>query len=113
MKPAEEYLRAKVVGGKMLPYTKRMMIEVMEEYARDYAAWSLKDITKAYELEQEENIRLAEEMNKYSTALTKAQRRTKRAEDECTELLLKLTDARNEVAKLKKLLDDVAKAIKE
>lgn len=68
----------------------------------------LTDLKQAYELEQEENIRLVEEINQYSTALTKAQRRTKRTENECTELLLKLTDARNEVVKLKNLLDKIA-----
>lgn len=79
-----------------------------EEVMRDKVA-ELYAITRL----RESNKDHAQEINQYSTALTKAQRRTKRAEDECTELLLKLTDARNEVAKLKKLLDDVAKAIKE
>ena len=81
MKTAEEYLRAKVVGGKMLPYTKRMMIEVMEEYARDYADWSLKDITKAYELEQEQNILLAQKCSDYADIVTSLEQRLKNSND--------------------------------
>ena len=49
---AEQILEAKLVGGQMLPYTKRMMLEAMEEYksikVKEHQAL-IKELTEALE----------------------------------------------------------------